>query len=64
MKNDGKNWPKGFEQHREMQIIRMARNTTPAQRLEWVEEMLEFMALTGKPYLERKHNAKKNCDKA
>jgi hypothetical protein len=47
-------WPRGFDEHREQQIIRIARESTPAQRLEWVEEMLELMALTGEPYLERK----------
>ena len=47
-------WSRGFEEHREQQIIRMARESTPAQRLEWVEEMLELMSRTGEPYLERK----------
>ena len=51
---DPETWPSGFDQHREQQIVRMARNSTPAQRLMWVEEMLELMAKTGKPYLERK----------
>lgn len=39
----------------EQQILRIARESTPAQRIEWVEEMLELMELTGEPYLVRKH---------
>lgn len=54
MTQSDKNWPRGFDEHRDQQIIRMARESTPEQRLAWVEEMLELMALTGEPYLERK----------
>lgn len=38
--NDG--FPNGWDEHRRQQIIFIAKNTTPLQRLEWVEEMLEL----------------------
>ena len=48
------NWATSFDQHQIDQIVRMAKTTTPAQRVEWVEEMLILMSKTGKPYHERK----------
>lgn len=51
-------WPRGWDEHRVAQIRRIARETTPAQRLKWIEEMLIFMNKTGESYLERKHKAR------
>jgi hypothetical protein len=36
----------GWEEHRRRQIRDIARNTTPAQRLAWVEEMIDLVRLS------------------
>ena len=48
------NFSNAFDRHREAQILRMAKGSTPAQRLEWLEEMLLMLSATGKSYYERK----------
>ena len=47
-------WPEGFEQHKAEQILRQARESTPAQRLHFVEDALRFLHSAGCSYLERK----------
>ena len=37
----------GWEEHRRRQIRDVLRNTTPAQRLAWVEEMIDLVRLVG-----------------
>jgi hypothetical protein len=37
------NWPVGWDAHKRDQIIFIARNTTPAQRMKWLEDMLELL---------------------
>ena len=37
----------GWERHRREQIRDIARRTTPAQRLAWVEEMIELARRVG-----------------
>lgn len=37
----------GWERHRRQQIRDVARRTTPAQRLAWVEEMIELAREVG-----------------
>jgi hypothetical protein len=36
-------WPSGYDGHRRDQRRRVARETTPQERLEWLEEMLFFL---------------------
>jgi hypothetical protein len=36
-----------FDKHRREQIVRIARTTTPAQRLAWLEEMIRLALRTG-----------------
>ena len=33
-------WPRGFEEHRRAQLLAMARESTPEQRFQYLEEML------------------------
>jgi hypothetical protein len=40
-------WPQGYEGHRKAQILWIAENTTPGQRLAWVEEMLRLLYRNG-----------------
>jgi len=35
-------WPVSWKAHDKDQTVRIARETTPAQRLAWLEEVLEF----------------------
>jgi hypothetical protein len=44
-----------WEKHRREQIIRFAKETTPAQRLRLLEEMLYFLHAAGVDYLAAKH---------
>lgn len=37
-------WPVSFEAHQREQTVRIARETTPQQRLEWLEAAIEFAA--------------------
>lgn len=37
----------GWERHRRDQLLTIARRTTPAQRLEWLEAAIEFARGTG-----------------
>lgn len=37
------NWPVGWDAHKRDQIVFIARNTTPAQRMKWLEDMLELL---------------------
>ena len=36
-------WPDGYDGHRRDQRRRIARETTPQQRLEWLEDTLFFL---------------------
>lgn len=45
--NSMKVWPKGFDEHAKHQSIHAANESTPLQRLLWVEEMLLLLA----PYI-------------
>ena len=47
-------WPNGWDEHRDAQILRIAHETTAADRLHWVEQSLIFLSKTGKSYLDRK----------
>jgi hypothetical protein len=40
-------WPAGWEAHRRAQQTRRAEETTPAQRLAWLEEMIALAHRTG-----------------
>jgi len=40
-------WPVSWKAHDKDQTVRIARETTPAQRLAWLEEVLEFAYRTG-----------------
>jgi len=40
--SEDKKWPSGYDEHRKAQIIRWATESTPAERLQFVEEALEF----------------------
>jgi len=35
-------WPSGWDEHRLDQIRWIAENTTPAQRLEWLQQTIEL----------------------
>ena len=43
MCDDPREWPRGWEEHKKQQILAIARETTPLQRLQWVEEMLQLL---------------------
>ena len=45
--NDRDDWPSGWEAHRRAQRIRMSEETTPAERLAWLEEMIALAYRTG-----------------
>jgi hypothetical protein len=36
-------WPRGWEEHKADQIVFIARNSTPLQRIRWLESMLELL---------------------
>jgi hypothetical protein len=40
-------WPAGWDEHRRRQLIRFACETTPAERLAWLEEMIVLAHRTG-----------------
>jgi len=40
-------WPVTWEAHERDQTVRIAQATTPAQRLAWLEEALEFAVQAG-----------------
>jgi hypothetical protein len=40
-------WAVSFEAHQRSQLIQIARETTPAQRLAWLEEMIELARHVG-----------------
>ena len=42
-------WAVSFEAHQRSQLIQIARETTPAQRLAWLEEMIELARHVGPP---------------
>ncbi|MEO7453302.1 MAG: hypothetical protein ABIV13_00890 [Fimbriimonadales bacterium] len=52
---DEKWFETSHEEHRIQQIKRFARDTTPAQRLALLEEMLRFLHAAGVDYLAAKH---------
>ena len=41
-------FPRGFDEHETQQILFILRNTTPLQRVNWVEEILELLRAQGK----------------
>lgn len=43
----GDAWQAGWASHRQRQILSFALETTPAQRLEWLEEMIALAHQTG-----------------
>lgn len=51
--SESSGWASSWDGHRRQQILHWARNTTPADRLKWVESMLIYMAKTGKTYQDR-----------
>lgn len=53
-RNDSASWPAGWDEHRDNQILRWALETTPLQRLQWIESMLLYMHSTGHSYQDRK----------
>jgi hypothetical protein len=46
---------KDFDEHRKEQVLRWATLTTPAERLQFVEDALEFAHKSGNDYLKAKH---------
>jgi hypothetical protein len=36
-------WPVGWDEHRREEIIHTALNSTPEQRMRWLEDMLELL---------------------
>ncbi len=55
------NEKKGFETHEEEQLFRWAFETTPAERLQFVEDALEFVHKAGIDYQKMKREL--NCNK-
>jgi hypothetical protein len=47
------------EEHRKAQQERIAKGTTPAERLEWLEQMLKFLHKAGVDYIGNKHKVEK-----
>ena len=37
-------WPCGWDSHRRQQILSIAMKSTPAQRLQWLENMIDTLA--------------------
>lgn len=37
-------WPCGWDSHRRQQILSIAMNSTPAHRLQWLENMIDALA--------------------
>jgi endonuclease/exonuclease/phosphatase (EEP) superfamily protein YafD len=48
-----------YEEHRRAQRLRWAKETTPAQRLAWLEAALEFVYASGIDYLAQKEKARR-----
>lgn len=51
-KVEDEDWPVTWEAHQRDQTLRIARETTPAQRLEWLESALELACEAGALKLE------------
>jgi len=45
--DDARDWHGGWDAHRQAQRARMADETTPAQRLAWLEEMIVLAHRSG-----------------
>ncbi|RIL10636.1 MAG: hypothetical protein DCC75_03925 [Proteobacteria bacterium] len=54
------NWQVTWDEHRTAQIKRIAKETTPDERILWIEAMLEYLASTGNDYLQRKRKFRRN----
>ena len=52
---------RAWASHREEQILRMARESTAEQRLEWLEQMLKFLSAAGIDYNKRKRVVTQTC---
>jgi hypothetical protein len=46
-KHDAGDWGGGFDEHRRRQLLRFALDSTPAERLAWLEEMMRLARRTG-----------------
>lgn len=58
MKTDSSIFDKSHEEHHKEQIKRFARNTSSAQRLEWLEQALRFAYAAGIDCLAQKKKDK------
>jgi len=52
----------GYEEHRRAQTQRMARETTPTQRIAWLEDALRLVYSSGIDYLEQRRKARERED--
>lgn len=59
-KETNHDWPVGFDAHRRAQIIRQARESTPIDRLRFVEEALILCQKAGIDYHQQKRIADVN----
>jgi hypothetical protein len=48
-----------YEEHKHAQQLRLYRETTPAQRLAWLEDALRLVYASGIDYLEQKRRLQK-----
>jgi hypothetical protein len=54
-----KTFEQSQDEHRKAQQERIAKSTTPAERLEWLEQTLKFLHKAGIDYIGNKHKIEK-----